>query len=555
MTIHHPLCRENREFRLARFCPAQDESEDDRGSRISLELRPLSMNDKPPYIALSYVWGSSTRMTNIEVNGEPFPVGPNLCAALKQLGRDQGSSWIWVDSICIDQANVEEKSWQVNEMSQIYSSAEQVYMWLGRAADGSDEVMDLISRVDPRMLQLGPLPRDENTKSRITDCIAKRSASSETGKDLHRDIVDSGDGNRVDGEMGDKDSVARIGDFLLEVKRNMGLYGRDDPIILKIEQLLQREYWKRIWMVQEVALTRVATIVCGRKMVALELFDAAFSAVWHALTLTSLKLRKHPFAWTYTCLYEPIRCISVRRQRRLGKSVLLGDILLDRNRPLQQSQYVATDPRDIVFGILGVISDSAELNVCANYNKSTAEVYVSVTRSLIRSGDQDPKFLTYYLGQCNPSNSSPDLPSWALNFRKLGWSEVECWPFSDLGTFKASKGSLQPPYGANNDLDDFSILRLRGCLVDVVTEVMEPTGWYKSLHKSAKISKDVTVELRSLARLINRVAALIWGMETPVILRGRDDGGFEYLGDAYVPGIMYGEYMKTQPPEGDFELH
>ena len=96
------------------------------------------MQDCPPYHALSYAWRSnqSTRQTILE--GVPFDIGANLSDALYALEerfklsrRIAGSeSYLWVDALCIDQANTEERNHQVRMMADIYSCAKVVIVWL-----------------------------------------------------------------------------------------------------------------------------------------------------------------------------------------------------------------------------------------------------------------------------------------------------------------------------------------------------------------------------------------------------------------------------------------
>lgn len=54
------------------------------------------------------------------------------------------------------------------------------------------------------------------------------------------------------------------------------------------------------------------------------------------------------------------------------------------------------------------------------------------------------------------------------------------------------------------------------------------------------------------------VVTLLWGFKSPIILRPRDEsegGGYTFVGDAYVDGIMYGEFLETSPAHEDFEIY
>lgn len=106
---------------------------------ISITLSTVPLSDKAiPYIALSYTWTSqyrfqetNNRRHSIICNGKPMVVLENLHAALYQLRSARRIDHIWADYICINQADNVEKSEQVPLMGQIYTTAECVLVWLG----------------------------------------------------------------------------------------------------------------------------------------------------------------------------------------------------------------------------------------------------------------------------------------------------------------------------------------------------------------------------------------------------------------------------------------
>ncbi|KIM94077.1 hypothetical protein OIDMADRAFT_136612, partial [Oidiodendron maius Zn] len=83
------------------------------------------------YVALSYVWGGSGAPATIELEGRSFTVTPNLYSALKNLRHRSQNRYLWVDAICINQADMEERNHQVSQMCFIYEQAAAVLMWLG----------------------------------------------------------------------------------------------------------------------------------------------------------------------------------------------------------------------------------------------------------------------------------------------------------------------------------------------------------------------------------------------------------------------------------------
>ncbi|KAH6691182.1 heterokaryon incompatibility protein-domain-containing protein, partial [Leptodontidium sp. MPI-SDFR-AT-0119] len=77
---------------------------------IKTTLSVVSLQKRPVYEALSYVWGDPTITKLIYVIGTEFEVTDNLFAALRSLRPTNGSRIFWVDAICVDQGNLVERS-------------------------------------------------------------------------------------------------------------------------------------------------------------------------------------------------------------------------------------------------------------------------------------------------------------------------------------------------------------------------------------------------------------------------------------------------------------
>jgi hypothetical protein len=82
------------------------------------------------YEALSWCWGTvqPTSYINIRKNGRIYSkkVQPDLLAALKALRHPQEDRYLWIDAICINQADIGERNHQVEMMSTIYGQAKRV---------------------------------------------------------------------------------------------------------------------------------------------------------------------------------------------------------------------------------------------------------------------------------------------------------------------------------------------------------------------------------------------------------------------------------------------
>ncbi|KAF2679719.1 HET-domain-containing protein [Lentithecium fluviatile CBS 122367] len=97
-------------------------------------MRHTDLNDE--YTCLSYTWGSPTLPSDIiQINGKRFLVRPNLLSFLRVARKKYPSRPLWIDALCIDQENVEERNHQVQQMGQIYARATQVISWLGKTEE------------------------------------------------------------------------------------------------------------------------------------------------------------------------------------------------------------------------------------------------------------------------------------------------------------------------------------------------------------------------------------------------------------------------------------
>ncbi|KAI1350589.1 heterokaryon incompatibility protein-domain-containing protein [Xylaria sp. FL0043] len=106
--------------------------------KITCKLSVASLDEELKYEALSYVWGSQTDLVDIDVNGIAFPATRNLYAALRRLreqigstGSNENSRTLWVDAVCINQQDADEKRDQVQLMGDIYGRTVRGLLWLG----------------------------------------------------------------------------------------------------------------------------------------------------------------------------------------------------------------------------------------------------------------------------------------------------------------------------------------------------------------------------------------------------------------------------------------
>lgn len=127
-SFYQPLSVSDESIRLLTLAPAALSSSPLRChiSHISLQEEPT-----PKFEALSYVWGPRHFTQPININGHEFKVTRSIDDALRRLRRRWQSRVVWVDQICINQDDLDERSSQVLLMGKLYSKAERVVAWLG----------------------------------------------------------------------------------------------------------------------------------------------------------------------------------------------------------------------------------------------------------------------------------------------------------------------------------------------------------------------------------------------------------------------------------------
>jgi len=124
----------------------------------------LSEQTNESYEAISWTWGTDEETSFIELDAHKrMFIKPNLERALKHLRRHHEKRVLWIDAICIDQSNPEERNAQVKMMSKIYSNAVNVCVWLGdKDKDGkSDKAINFITN---KISDLGAFDEHINDK-------------------------------------------------------------------------------------------------------------------------------------------------------------------------------------------------------------------------------------------------------------------------------------------------------------------------------------------------------------------------------------------------------
>lgn len=331
---------------------------------IECYLEHYPVSSEKPYLALSYVWGSTANPLLIRLDGCNFPVTANLGAFLKSHRREFECHVFWIDALSINQQDIAERSSQVRLMKKVYEGADQVLIWLGYEVENTKSAFD-------------HLKQNHNQK---------KSTKSDSGS--------SEDDDR-------SSDIERLHIEPPPTVENIPINALDG-----IMDLLARPWWTRIWVYQEAtAPARYGSIVlCGSHQVD---FEALRECIRHLSQVDAAQYS------TRSALimdeYSQIR----RAYHRSGTSdyLLLADLLSTLRG------FEATNPRDKLYALIPTSINGNDL-LDVDYSLSVEDVYYNSACNILRS---DRKL--DFLGHCSPrdENSNLELPSWVPD-----WSQRKC---------------------------------------------------------------------------------------------------------------------------------
>jgi len=145
-----PLNEFAQEIRLLILLPGSFSSE----IQILLHKTTLTNDDPPNYEALSYAWGSGDNQARVKIGAsgkDRLPVTQNLEIALRHLRYEDEPRMLWIDAICVNQQDLNERSRQVQRMKDIYTKAKRVVVWLGPADDQVSLAMVLVEEISSKI--------------------------------------------------------------------------------------------------------------------------------------------------------------------------------------------------------------------------------------------------------------------------------------------------------------------------------------------------------------------------------------------------------------------
>ncbi|OCK78373.1 HET-domain-containing protein [Lepidopterella palustris CBS 459.81] len=347
---YQPLNTSQREIRLLNLMPGKF------NDPIHCTVSIASLDDPPKYEALSYTWGNPKDTRSIILDGIAVNITVNLYDALRHGRSERKVDVCWADAICINQADTAEKSWQVQQMRDVYRSANLVFAFLGKEEDDSDYAMELL--------------RDIQSKS----------------KDQLKEAISSAE--------------------------DVGQLVQSRPF-KSLRKLFERPYWTRVWIAQELAVAkRDPIIICGKSYCQFSLFQ-------HAHRVLLGMSFEAPESGVITALGDRFNMIALLGALR-ATTVEDDDDRSAINRLLGYTDHFeATEPRDKIFALIGLGRQRDRQAFKTDYEKPVYNVFVDTTKYVIQSDDSLDILCMAANGNGKSPDLPSWVPNFALNQNRI----------------------------------------------------------------------------------------------------------------------------------------
>jgi ankyrin repeat protein len=241
-------------------------------------------------------------------------VTKSVYLALRDLRYQEKDRVLWIDALCINQNNDEERGQQVQQMGSIYGKAKRVIIWLGEATYDTDYALHYMGQLEKQGIEHAADDQKANIWSAVVRCLTA---------------------------------------------------DQKELVVEGFQSLLRRNWFKRVWIIQETANARVAEIVCGSKSV---------SASTFVLMPSLLEITPDPHCQPILDIMPgPLRNSSWWAKKRDLHTMLV-----------KFCKSEATDPRDNVYALLGISSDASDTKLLkTNYKKNLRDIIFETTSFLL----------------------------------------------------------------------------------------------------------------------------------------------------------------------------
>lgn len=359
--------------------------------RIQCRIHHVALSDesKSKHETVSYVWRNASVRATIHINGRRADVPASSAAVLRRVRHESEVRLLWLDAVCINQGNIEEKNHQVATMRHIYTNSRRTLIWLGNSDEGTHRALHSVQRINADQGRTAPETNAFLNEGHWPPNTPK--------KELRKSIVSELD-------------------------------------IEALWQFFSRTWFRRVWVIQEAIVSRRSLCYCGQNVVSLQ--DIARAARWLICMLAYLPDWRN--MWDPLRNAQPLWLLANPASTHYWLPATMQGTL---------DMFCAkdtTDPRDKIYAVFGIFQHLADaaipkitpLHFPIDYGKSLIEVLTDATNHCIAS-EQSLNIIS----KVDSRLSSPPYPSWVYR-----WDlKPEFWNMGRLpeGVFDANCGLSQ----------------------------------------------------------------------------------------------------------------
>ena len=308
----------------------------------------------PPYEALSYFWGTADNEEDIHITDPAsthktpacLKIRKNLAAALRHLRYPDRPRTLWIDAICINQADMEERGRQVKRMSQIYPLSQNVLIWLGFESEDSKHALETLEYFSKQVEYV------------------------------------------ISHEWGDAPN-AQEHDWW----RDGFALPYDEKTWKSILSLLHRPWFERVWVLQEALSCDRVVLQCGRDTISWVHVRKALLVLRQKSSILPLGIRDRLFTYARGLMAPPLASCEHL-------------FLWTRNQQ-------CLDPRDKVYGILGLLDPRIVAKIEVNYSTPAWKTYAQLVLA-----EMEVYQKLNMINHCNMTTRLEGYPSWVPNLER-----------------------------------------------------------------------------------------------------------------------------------------
>lgn len=410
---YQPIDSENGEIRLVELLPGCYDDV------IRMNLHTKNLSDKPNYTALSYAWGTAPSSNRAIISGCPIPVRESLDLGLRRLRFTNNPRMLWIDALCINQNDLQERSHQVQQMATIYRYAKSVTIWLGEWPH-----LDLC-------------PDSQDCSRKWMRCLDAARTN------WYRAV----------------DPSHHLCQHALEISK--------------------LPWFRRLWIIQEFLLgSRRPTMMLGSDVSSADDF---FSSMRRCLKImfdqpdTAASERKQADeSLTHFTMLQEMESYFLKRG---GTSLYVYSAF---------SRFsTATDPRDRIYGLLGIAKPYVAEPIVPDYSKAWSQVLAEATIVMVSEDGLFPYMSDEF---AFPSTDEPEdryrAPSWVLDFSQSRSNKGPTY-FSNYNFHRLGSEGIERRRKSLRLSDDFRILYKYGWYVGTIKETFDFMTTQVLVHKES----------------------------------------------------------------------